>query len=56
MDTTLLFSSSEKHVSSFGYGWFGVLGDVRWPIATLLPVVFYRLRDVFRSLPIPHLP
>jgi CIC family chloride channel protein len=35
------------------YLWFGVLGVGAGLIATLLPVVFYRLRDVFRSLPFP---
>jgi CIC family chloride channel protein len=35
------------------YLWFGVLGVGAGLIATLLPVVFYRLRDVFRSLPLP---
>jgi CIC family chloride channel protein len=35
------------------YAWFAVLGVAGGMVATLLPVVFYRLRDAFRSLPIP---
>ncbi len=35
------------------YAWFGVLGCVSGLVATLLPVVFYRLRDAFRALPFP---
>jgi chloride channel protein, CIC family len=47
------FPAGQKHPSAFGYAWFGVLGIAAGLIATLLPVVFYRLRDFFRSLPIP---
>lgn len=35
------------------YAWYGVLGIACGLIATLLPNVFYRVRDVFHSLPIP---
>ncbi len=35
------------------YAWYAVLGVASGIIATLLPVVFYRVRDVFRALPIP---
>jgi chloride channel protein, CIC family len=35
------------------YALFGVLGGASGLIATLLPVVFYRLRDAFRALPFP---
>lgn len=35
------------------YGWYIGLGALSGVIATLLPVVFYRTRDLFRRLPIP---
>jgi CIC family chloride channel protein len=35
------------------YAWYGVLGIACGLIATLLPVVFYRLRDAFHNLPVP---
>jgi chloride channel protein, CIC family len=47
------FPASQRHLSAVGYAWFGVLGVAGGLIATLLPVVFYKLRDFFRSLPIP---
>jgi len=47
------FPEGQRHPSAFGYAWFGVLGIAGGLIATLLPVVFYRLRDLFRSLPVP---
>jgi chloride channel protein, CIC family len=37
----------------FDYVWFCVLGIASGLVATLLPVVFYRLRDGFRMLPFP---
>ncbi|MGH9681023.1 MAG: chloride channel protein, partial [Candidatus Acidiferrales bacterium] len=37
----------------WSYVWFGVLGVASGLIATLLPVVFYNLRDAFRALPTP---
>lgn len=36
------------------YLWFAALGIVCGPVATLLPVVFYRTRDFFRGIPIPR--
>ena len=47
------FPEGQSHLSAPGYAWFGVLGVAGGLIATLLPVVFYRLRDAFRALPIP---
>ena len=35
------------------YAWLAVLGVAGAGVATLLPVVFYRLRDAFCDLPIP---
>lgn len=35
------------------YVWYAVLGIAAGVIGVLLPVVFYRVRDLFRSLPIP---
>jgi len=37
----------------FEYGWYVVLGITAGLVATLLPVVFYGMRDGFRKLPIP---
>lgn len=34
--------------------WYAVLGLVAGLVATVLPVVFYRVRDLFRSLPLPN--
>jgi chloride channel protein, CIC family len=36
------------------YLWFAALGIVCGPVATLLPAVFYRTRDLFRRIPIPR--
>jgi CIC family chloride channel protein len=37
------------------YGWYILLGVVAGAVATLLPVVFYRVRDLFAALPVfPH--
>ena len=47
------FPSDQRNLDAPGYAWFGVLGVAAGLVATLLPVVFYRLRDVFRALPIP---
>jgi chloride channel protein, CIC family len=47
------FPPDQKYLSALGYAWFGVLGAAGGLIATILPVVFYRLRDLFRLLPIP---
>jgi len=35
-------------------GWFAILGVVAGLVATLIPWVFYRLRDWFRNLPVPN--
>jgi len=41
-------------VPSFtGYAWFVLLGIVAGAVGTLLPVVFYRMRDLFAALPVP---
>lgn len=41
-------------VPSFtGYAWFIVLGVVAGAVGTILPVVFYRMRDLFAALPVP---
>jgi CIC family chloride channel protein len=37
------------------YLWYGVLGLVAALVATILPMVFYGLRDTFRELPIPSM-
>jgi chloride channel protein, CIC family len=36
-----------------GYGWYIALGAASGVLASLLPEVFYRLRDVFAAMPIP---
>lgn len=49
-----LFLVSEMSVPSFSeYGWYVILGLVSGLAATLLPVVFYGLRDAFKKIPIP---
>jgi CIC family chloride channel protein len=35
------------------YVWYGVLGLCAAGVGTILPTVFYRLRDAFREIPIP---
>ena len=47
------FPTVPVNLHLLGYVSFGALGCVSGLIATLLPVVFYRLRDAFRALPIP---
>jgi len=37
----------------FEYGWYVLLGIVAGVVATLLPGVFYRCRDLFSRLPVP---
>lgn len=39
--------------SAYSYIWYGLLGLVAGLFAVALPVVFYRTRDAFRSLPVP---
>jgi chloride channel protein, CIC family len=49
-----LFSLPRVAIPSFAsYVWYAVLGVAAGIIGTLLPVVFYRVRDLFRALPIP---
>ncbi|MFZ0758905.1 MAG: chloride channel protein [Candidatus Sulfotelmatobacter sp.] len=48
------FPTSLRNLHAFDYVWFGVLGVAAGLIATLLPIVFYRLRDAFRALPWPR--
>lgn len=47
------FPAIQAALHPLSYMWFGVLGVASGLVATLLPVVFYRLRDAFRALPIP---
>ncbi len=47
------FPSGQTHIVPLGYLWFLVLGVAGGLVATLLPVVFYGLRDAFRALPTP---
>ena len=35
------------------YGWYVLLGIVAGVVGTVLPVVFYRTRDLFHALPVP---
>lgn len=39
--------------SPLSYGWYAVLGVAAGVFGTALPVVFYRMRDVFRRVPVP---
>jgi chloride channel protein, CIC family len=47
------FPAAPSNIRALDYGWLGVLGIAGGLIATLLPLAFYRLRDLFRELPIP---
>lgn len=47
------FPPALGNIRALDYAWLGVLGCAGGLVATLLPVVFYRLRDLFRELPIP---
>jgi CIC family chloride channel protein len=47
------FSAAHTFISGYSYGWFIVLGVMGGVIATILPMVFYGLRDLFRALPTP---
>jgi len=40
--------------SRLDYGWYAVLGIAAGLLATVLPVLFYRVRDGFRALPGPE--
>ncbi|MGA8490000.1 MAG: chloride channel protein [Terriglobales bacterium] len=48
------FPTTGNNLHALDYVWFGVLGIGGGLLATLLPVVFYRLRDAFRALPLPR--
>jgi CIC family chloride channel protein len=37
----------------FEYSWYIILGIAAGVVATLIPVVFYRVRDAFKIIPIP---
>ncbi|TFH64028.1 MAG: chloride channel protein, partial [Gemmatimonadales bacterium] len=39
--------------STLDYAWFAVMGVAAGVVATLLPVVFYTIRDFFKSMPVP---
>jgi CIC family chloride channel protein len=45
------FPATANNLYALDYIWFGVLGIGGCLIATLLPVVFYRLRYPFLALP-----
>jgi len=47
------FPPAPGKIAALDYAWLGVLAVAASLVATLLPEVFYRLRDVFRSLPFP---
>ncbi len=47
------FPPATGNLHALDYAWFCVLGAAGGLLATLLPVVFYRLRDAFRALPLP---
>ena len=49
----LFFLPDLTHPQFFDYPWYIVLGIASGFIATLLPMVFYGTRDVFRKIPIP---
>ena len=49
-----IFQLPEPHFAAFiDYGWYLVLGGASGLIATLLPLVFYGVRDAFLKLPGP---
>lgn len=49
-----LFTIPSIATPSFAsYIWYATLGVAAGLVATLLPVVFYRVRDFFRKLPVP---
>jgi CIC family chloride channel protein len=35
------------------YLWYAILGGIAGPVATLLPMAFYSIRDAFHAIPIP---
>jgi chloride channel protein, CIC family len=50
----LFFFPPPARIAAVDYVWLGVLGIASSLVATVLPVVFYRLRDAFRALPFPR--
>jgi CIC family chloride channel protein len=47
------FPTQPGSIHALDYAWLGALGFGGGLVATLLPVVFYRVRDLFRELPLP---
>ncbi len=47
------FPATVNNLRAADYAWLGVLGLAAGLLATLVPYVFYRTRDLFRSLPVP---
>lgn len=47
------FSVGSEVIPAVDYAWYGVLGAASGLVASLLPVLFYRLRDFFYTLPLP---
>jgi CIC family chloride channel protein len=48
------FSANQAALKAGDYAWFAALGAASGLIATLIPVVFYGMRDAFRALPFPR--
>jgi CIC family chloride channel protein len=49
-----LVSSDKVSPGLFEQGWYVVLGVAAGVVATLLPLVFYGIRDLFATIPIPR--
>lgn len=47
------FPPAQAQLPMLDYAWLGVLAAGASVVATVLPEVFYRMRDFFRSLPLP---
>ncbi len=45
------FKLNQRPLAALDYAWLGVLGAAAGLVATILPVAFYRIRDLFRALP-----
>jgi chloride channel protein, CIC family len=48
------FTASQGSLRALDYAWLAALGGASALLATVLPVVFYGIRDVFRTLPFPR--
>jgi chloride channel protein, CIC family len=48
------FTASEISLRPLDYAWLLILGIASGVVATILPEVFYRIRDAFRSFPFPR--